>query len=417
MRILENAYVNSVLSQFETSDPALDKSIGERTGTIDLSVPSGIEYVVTIDGGEMVVPNPVRRDRAVGFVNVATTLLRMRDLEKMRSDLWIDPRDMAQLLTNAVWSKPAVIPLAGVRIPGQTVKQTIRQAIDQTLDYAGLYPTLNFLVSRLWEPGYAMPSSGSPAMDCRRCGQEFFLPRDMRVFQCPDCQERHTLADYLGIAADSPDSWVRADAATQLRDVLETLSLFHFIALWHTKPERLAKVLFLKDGPLLLRANLSRLVEPIRALIEFLKTKSINLNVVGIEKNGDLVDHIPLVEHHLPNIGDYFIPSVSYLLTEIAGSEMPPNYRNRVSYGAKVVARIGQQHVLALNMPTGDFLLTPSPADILGLECILRTLPHLVSYRYPNALLPVVAANSAASLSVRPSAQILEQFTREVLGS
>jgi hypothetical protein len=243
------------------------------------------------------------------------------------------------------------------------------------------------------------------------------LPRDTRVFQCSGCKERHTLADYLGIAADSPDSWTRADAASQLRDVLETLSLFHFVASWYAKPDRLAKVLFLKDGPLLLRANLSRLVEPIRALIEFLRVKRIALNLVGVEKNGDLVDHIPLVEPQLPNVGDYFIPSVAYLLTEIAGAEMPPGYRNRVSYGAKVVARIGPQHVLALNMPTGEFKLAPSPADILGLESVLRALPQLISYRYPNALLPVVAANSAASLSMKPSAQILEQFTREVIGS
>jgi hypothetical protein len=94
MRLLENPYVNAVLSQFEISDPSLEKSIGERTGTVDTLAPSGIDFVVTIDGGEMVVPNPVRRDKALGFVNVASTLLRMADLERMRADPWIDPREI-----------------------------------------------------------------------------------------------------------------------------------------------------------------------------------------------------------------------------------------------------------------------------------------------------------------------------------
>jgi hypothetical protein len=92
-------------------------------------------------------------------------------------------------------------------------------------------------------------------------------------------------------------------------------------------PRLLAETLFLKDGPLLLRAQLARLVEPIRDFIETLKRNKIALHLVGIEKNGDLVDHIEEIKKHLPNPGDYFLPTVRYLQEEVAGLAFSPKFR------------------------------------------------------------------------------------------
>ena len=54
--------------------------------------------------------------------------------------------------------------------------------------------------------------------------------------------------------------------------------------------KRLEKTLFIKDGPLMLRAQLARLVEPIRDYLCFLRDRRIRVNIVGIEKNGVMVD-------------------------------------------------------------------------------------------------------------------------------
>src|SRR5262249_42579377 len=40
----------------------------------------------------------------------------------------------------------------------------------------------------------------------------------------------------------------------------------------------------------------------------------------------------------------------------------PRRYRNRVQYGSKVVVRLGRDRVVAMDIPTGAFLLEPSPA-------------------------------------------------------
>jgi len=419
MKVLQNPTINALITQFEATDPATDATVGDRTASIDLSLAHGISHVVTVDGGEVVVPNPIRREKAVGFVNVCTTMFSIATLDRLRDEPWMDPRDYAKILADAQTLQPAILPLAGVALPNQTVRQSIRTLIDQTLEMSGLYPALNFLVSRLWDEHFKMPGPDSPFMMCRLCGTEFSLPRNQRVFACPACRHAHTLSDYLGIAQEGAEDWGRADALSQLRDVMETLSLFAVVKGLYGQADTLGRVLFIKDGPLLLRANLYKLVDAIRELLAYLRARNVAVHIVGIDKHGEMVDFIPFVARNLPDPGDVFIPSVPYIVREIKGGEFPDDprrYRNRVSYGAKIIARIGPNHICALSIPTGQFILEPTPDDVYGLPTIVRALSGLVSYRYENALMPVVATNAAASLSFHPSGRILEHFVDEVLG-
>ena len=415
LKIVGNQTVRRLIESFEAFDATGPSLIAKNVHTIDLAVSTDLHHVVTVDGGQSLVPNQLRREKTVAFIQVAACLLRLADLERMRADPMMDPRETGRMLQGKTWTNAAVLPLSGVRVAGQSVRATIRETVHHTLVTAGLNDTLRYLVSHEWDPAYKMPSDGSPRFDCWSCDGEILIPKSTINFTCPHCGDQHRLADYLGIGHESPDDWSREDSATALRDSMETLTLFHLIRGYIDKPEAFGRILFIKDGPLLLRAALSRLVEPIRSFIEHLKAKGLKFNLVGIEKNGDLVAHIDEFQQQLPNPGDSFIPSVRYLIEEVAGKAFPTNYRNRVAYGAKALARIGPDHLLALNIPTGDFLLDPKPTDLIEYETILRALAGLISYRYPNALVPLVLANAAASISQRPSGPILQQFLDELL--
>src|SRR5205085_2210772 len=173
----------------------------------------------------------------------------------------------------------------------------------------------------------------------------------------------------------------------------------------------MAKTLFLLDGPLLLRAQLSRLVEPIRDLISHHHTHGRKIYIVGVEKNGQFRDFAHSYQSRLANEGEYFIPSVKYLVESVSGRLYDPQtYRNRVNYGAKLVARTGPHHVLALNIPTGQFVLEPHSSDVIGVREILGALSQLRSYAYDNALIPLLLANNASSISNQPSSTLLAQF-------
>ena len=170
----------------------------------------------------------------------------------------------------------------------------------RTLMAAGLYALTLSFVSREWDAGYPRESEEAPNFTCWSCDSTIVVPSSGNTFQCPDCGEQHRLSDYLSIGHDNPDERSREDAATALRDVMETLTLFQFVRIYLHQPEILTKILFVKDGPLLLRAALSRLVEPIRSLIGHLKAAGTPLHIVGVEKNGDLVRHIAEFKSQLP---------------------------------------------------------------------------------------------------------------------
>jgi hypothetical protein len=308
---------------------------------------------------------------------------------------------------NIVWA----LPLSGVVTPGQTVLASIRQSIDHALRHWDLYDTLQFLVSREWLPEFEMDAH----MGCIGCGRDFVLPRSAKRFDCPHCMTPHTLADYLSLVSGPPEDWATEDVAINLRTIFETLLLLRFLVRYRDRPI-LRRTVFVKDGPLLLRAQLSRLVEPIRAFFSYLNEQGRPVYVVGIEKTGDLVEHIPLIAKTLMEPGDYFLPSVAYLHERIQGVPfVAADYRNRVQYGAKVVVRLGPQHTVAFNVPTGEFTTEPQVDGLYGFPISMSILSEMLSHRYENALVPLVLVNQMASISQTPSTDILQSFARRLL--
>lgn len=411
MELIQDPALIELLQSYH-SDEAPKTSIDvKRSGSIDLSIPSKIERVVTVDGGFAVVPHPVRREKTLAFIQVGTNLLFTSDLVAMRKNPMMDPRDVTEMLKRTHY-RPCTLPLAGVRIPGQTIRDTIRRTINGILSkpYTNLYVVLDYLVHRRWLPGNA--EKPNPEMDCYSCNRRFVVPSGL-TFSCPHCSHEHFFSDYLHIGKDSPDEWSREETATSLRSVIEVLALFE-VPVHLAMKNKLALMqdtLFVMDGPLLLRAYLSRLVEPIRDFIEWIRLQETDYYLVGIEKTGDFVNFLNEFSRATPQPGDYFLPSVRFMIEDVAGAVMKPDYRNRVSYGSKLSVRLDEEHVVALNIPTGNsYPVDPKPTDLIGHEEIIRALSMLTSSQHENAVIPLVLANRAVSLSQRPSGNILHDF-------
>lgn len=413
VKIIQEPRVQRLMEAFEGVDGAAEEMLGELSGTLDLSDAVGIENVVAIDGSHAAIPNTIKNHKRIAFITAGALAITRSDVASLKSNPVIDPRDLAKQLRGNSSSVVAVLPLSGVAIPGETVVDTIRRTVDDTLRYSGLYDTLRFLVSREWLSDYEMQEH----MDCIQCGRDFTLPRSALQFRCPHCHQHHTLSDYLGIAQGPPNDWAKEEAAISLRSVLETLLLMGFLRLYRNRPIVLSRTLFVKDGPLLLRAHLSRLVEPTRAFLKHLKELGRSIHVVGVEKTGDLVEHISLIADSLKEPGDYFLPTVCYLHERIQGVPfVEATYRNRVQYGAKIVVRLGTDHVVAFNVPTGDFITEPRAEDLYGLRESMAVLSEMLSYSHENALIPLVLVNSAESISMNFSGDVLETFARRLLG-
>lgn len=409
MKLIQEPNIQKMLSEFESTDPTTGESIGYKSGHIDADCGDNIKFIIAVDGGQAVVPNEIRSEKRLAFISVCALKLDIHNLDEMRLNPIIDPRDFPKKVQT--WNNPAIIPLSGISYADETVGDTIRKSVDSTLHYTGLYHTLKFLVCREWDPKFVMGSGDAPHFRCRKCGETIYVPKSNYSFRCPNCRHRHTLSDYLGIGESSPDEWAREESASALRDVLETLTLFHYVRIYYTEAYTIGQILFMKDGPLLLRAGLYRLSDSIREFIKFLIENKVPLYMIGIEKNGEIVNHLDEIKGHLTEIGDFFLPSTKYIIENIRGYIFDPStYRNRVQYGAKVVARIGPHHVIPLDIPTGDFILEPALDNLYGFKECLSILAKITCYKYENALIPIVLANEYASISQQPSGDILLSF-------
>ena len=411
IKLIQDPMIQRIIEAFQDARPAVAGILPRVSGTIDLELRSDLRQVVTIDGGHQAVPNIARPERQIGFVQVAVQLIKTETIEFLRNNPMADPREVQRALGQFTHHILAALPIAGLHMEGLTLRQSIREALHRFLNHYELYPALIYLVFRQWE---ASPTD-LPAMDCLECGHRFDLMRGALAFRCPRCQHDHRLSDYLGLS-DGADDRSTLEAVSGLRTVLEALAMFALIVRFRDHPRVISRTLFLLDGPLLLRAQLSRLVEPIRAFLSYQARRGSPIHLVGIEKSGELRAFADSLSPSFIEAGQFFIPDARFLVEDINGQSFDAStYRNRVNYGAKVIIRLGRDHVFVANVPTGEYRQAPQASDLLGFEQSMRLLARLLSYRYPNALIPIVLANTAASISNQPSGSILAQFVDRLL--
>ena len=183
---------------------------------------------------------------------------------------------------------------------------------------------------------------------------------------------------------------------------------------WEHNKEILKHCLFIKDGPLSIRAQYSKLVNPIRRFFEYAKKHGIEIFVLGQEKTGAFWDHLEVIHEHAP-MESIFIPGDHYIKSEIQSRNLSgAPYGKDTNYGAKILIKLNNYHHSVLNIPIGSFNANPKQEDLIGYERIFATIPTILSGRYEGALLPIELANGIASLSTYPSAQILKLFGESV---
>ena len=239
------------------------------------------------------------------------------------------------------------------------------------------------------------------------------LPYNQERGKCPNCKEEIFITDLFGLHYSMTEDFAPNQIASDYMTVAETLMIFspirHF---WENNKEVLKNCLMIKDGPLALRATLSKLSEPIRNFFKYAKSQNIEVALIGQEKTGAFAEHLQIIGEHAPS-GSIFIPNNEYIRSEIQHLNTTGIYGQDTNYGAKVFIKLNDYHKMVVNIPTGEkgeFVTDPSIDNLIAIKRIIATLPQILSNRYEGALLPIELANGIASLSTYPSAKALELF-------
>lgn len=429
LSVVNNPFIQEMLGSFEEiqaiASPAPDNGIDQ----IDLDGAEPLDFVIAVDGSMSSIPNNFAPQKTISYIKIAALNISMEELQKAHAPI-VNPETISALLSNYADTESTVLPLSNVRVPGKTLMESLRAAIHATFKHFGggkLYDTLRYLVCQEWEsnpPAWRAGATLRPHFFCPFCESDVRFPRSEFAFQCLSCNADLTLVDYLGLLMDCNENSNDDAVSINLMGVLEHLTLINFLReLVERGPRYRSRVLLLKDGPLMLRGQYSRLVDPIRGYLRHLHDEGLEFYMAGLEKSGSFVDFINDMESWFSEIGSAFVPQNQFILERIKHSgNAATRYGEKVLYGSKVYFRPDPRNVLVLNIPNtsnafDQYQENPSVDELRGLARIVKTLQPLVSAQHQNAVMPIIAVNRIASMSFYPSNNILERFTEAFLSA
>lgn len=371
-----------------------------------------LALVFGVDGSMQVIESETPPYKALAFIKTALLRIDRAALSSIDEEL-PHPFALRDILADSALYHATVLPLRYVVVPGMSAYDAVREIIFESVKDASLdgepFETLKWIVYEKWDG----KEKHLPPFECPHCeGKDAAtLPYDAEEGSCPNCNGKLFLTDMLGFHQEmAPDSTPET-VATAYMSIHETLLLFTGVRyFWERKKEVLSNCLFVKDGPLSIRAQYSKLVAPIRRFLAFSRDQGYPVHLIGQEKTGAFADHLQLIGNNAP-IQSLFIPSDKYIKEQIQHRpDRGAPYGKDTNYGAKVFVRFSHYHQMVLNIPTGEYVKNPTVSNLIGAERVFATLPTILSSRFEGALLPIELAHGVASLSTYPSAKILKIF-------
>jgi len=412
LEVINSELVNEIIAQFEDNNPVeVDSEANWHSIPKDIKP---LRLIFAVDGSKQTIRSESPPYKELSFVKTALLRLDQVALDKIDQRA-PHPMALRDIMADSAMYHATVLPLKGISIKGVNNYDAVRKIIYDSLRDSSLngepYQTLKWLAYEKWSG----EKKSSPGFSCPNCRRNLDgLPYDADEGRCThtDCRAQLYLTDMIGFHLEMSDDTAPDSLSTAYMLFHETLLLFTGIRFfWQSeKYNVLAKTLFIKDGPLSLHSQYSKLVPSIRNFFEYAKLKDKTVYVIGQEKSGSFVDHLEIIARHAPT-KSIFYPNDEYIRKEIQHRpERSDPYGERTNYGNKVFVKLDKYHHLVLSVPTGQHTDSSSMEDFIGLSHILATLPKLISHRHECALVPVELANGVASLSSYPSAAILKIF-------
>jgi hypothetical protein len=421
LAVVQSDWVRSLVEDFERS-VATDADVSQTPWQeFDPTMGQTLGRVWAVDGSFVPVQSQERPPREVAFVKTALITFDKAKLDVIDKD-HPHPLHLRDVMTGSGLFHATVFPLRNIRSSNGTNYDRIRHIVRDSIradEEGAFYETLKWLAYQKWLPGPV----NSPAFECPHCTKaiEDGLSADEDTRKCPHCKGDVFLTDMIGFHLDMGEDSAPDSIASAYMLIMEHLMLFTPIRLcWGHRDRRLlSETLFIKDGPLSLRGQYSKLVPTIRSFLQFARENARPVHIIGQEKTGRFADHLASIvrfaaPHERGAKPVFAVLSHEYVRREVyRAPDLANPYGLRTNWGEKVYFKSDPGAYMVLNVPTGNYCSDqnfPVTSDLIGLARILATIPSLISHKYEGALFPIELANGISSMSSYPSAKILERF-------
>ena len=382
-----------------------------------------LRLIFAADGSIQTIESRRPPYKAIAFVKTALIKLDQFALDKIDKET-PNPFILRDMMEHAALFHATAFPLRHVFIKNKTIYQAVREIIYESVKDKGLNDALNgelmetlkWIAYEKWNPAH---KEKLEEFGCPHCHKNMAtLLFNEEKGQCPNCGGEIFITDLFGLHLSMQEDYAPNQVASDYMAVSETLMIFTPIRYyWEQKRDVLRDCLFIKDGPLSLRATLAKLSAPIRRFFKYAKENDVDIAMIGQEKSGAFFDHLQFIGNHTGN-NLVFIPDNQYIRSEIQHSNLVGVYGADTNYGAKVFVKLNDYNKMIVNIPTGErgeFVENPSVSHLIAFKNIKATLPKILSNRFEGALLPVELVNGVASLSTYPSAKVLELFAESLI--
>jgi hypothetical protein len=409
---------------------------------------SGVELpdgVIAVDGSfhESSVTDRLPSTR-VAFIKIGAIYIKLGEYDALKQGRFVDPYRVAAL-KDSNSALTFTLPSANIRHRHRaTVRESFRAAVDDHLcglrtrfhaddPLTSLRTTLFHLVSR--RPRADLITRDSSHIRLERCPSCERGPVDVydapEEQQCPSCGGQIFPSDCLRLWEEVSEYQSNLGAVSRFAQVLEHLVPIHYIRylLQKSKPA-LAATAFIIDRPLAIFGNSAWLH---RVILEFLWEANRQLTdaglprfmVVGLQKSGQVVDHVRLVSRHLEP-GTVFAVDDEYRYRYICSTReaAEDGFGRDTYYGQDFIYKTqsGREFVVALPYPCAhkkdlpDFHKAKTELERYPeLARALALVGHFECDLYENSVVPIALAHRYTAISLMPGGRVLDIFTRKSL--
>jgi hypothetical protein len=391
--------------------------------------------IIAIDGGVQSVPVENGYPGAeIGYVTVASVLIKLDRIKELETELIIDPKEFRE--TEDPSSIDTVIPGQNVLLDEHTSpRESMRKALFETLARTrvfdkgeSLLDTYEVLLkSKIDESGSTKSSAHNPIEGF----EDEYLEYGFGTYE--DNKSHKTLysTDALRIHELFDPNRSTGEMFGQVMAVMEKLWLVHIMRA--LEQANLLNVLrdtaFFMDGPLAVFSTSAWLAPQIRKEISRINNlqKKINgydLIIIGIEKSGTFRNHLSDLDTESDGSPGRIPPRTilliddGYIKKNIIFSESAKPYGQDTYFGRKFFYKTKTDYLLVPVVASYNehqaSLTTANPDQFPRLGDIAYLLDDLVSSRYPDSVSPLISAHAEAAIPLSLGKKLFDEIAREI---
>lgn len=352
----------------------------------------------------------------VGFIQISSIDLRMDDIVGIDDESsyykYIDNKENSEKFQ-------IMILLKGLHYEKSDTFDSSRKFLYKNLSEK-LKETLKWILYKKWD---IKLKEKSPKFQCPCCEDEIEMDFDLEESFCSKCNEHIYITDVLSLHILMKYDGKGNEIVSSCMNILEMLMLFTTIReKWQiSNKNEISEYLFLKDGPMLFTGQLAKIVARIRDFLEYTKQEKRVVHILGVEKSGHFVEFLEKNKQYLKEKYDktlYAVLTHKYIRDEIQCIPRRTGfYGERSNWGEKVLVMLDEDTSYVLNIPVGRYIKNnnrPIETDFIGLDRIIATLKTIQSFKYHNALYPIVEVNEMVSISESELGKLLEEFLENI---